>query len=378
MFRRPDERQHLSFLLDRGKHILMLAPRRVGKTWLAKQLVEDMRQRDWFSVYADVEGRTTTTDFLREICQRIEQESDLGAGAKRRAAQAVKQFLTKGFGGSWRDSLGQIDWSSFLETLVSGLDQQPSKTLIVVDEIALFAMDLIKAGPDAAKTFFYQLRSLQQRYPKVQWLFTGSIGLDTIARRAGIGGALVEMEAFPLDPFTPDAARAFLHHLCDTGAVMRPFALDDASFQTLQTELGWLSPYYLEHAAGQVKATGPAQPNGRRTATPDDIRAAIDTLLTDPYRQYFVTWDEHLTKNFPRPQATLLRTILGQCCASVDGERLDTLATTTKAKSRPELREALTVLVADGYLHEVADGDTSRFRFRSGLLRRYWRRYHLV
>lgn len=376
MFDRPDERRHLRFLLDHDKHILMLAPRRVGKTWLSKKLVEDMRAQGWFAVYADVEGLTTTADFLREICRRIEQESEVGDSVLRRVRQTVSQLMNKGFDRGWKEALGHMDWSSFAETLVRGLDAHPHRTLIVVDEIALFAMELIKVSPDTAKTFFYQLRALQQRYKRVQWLFTGSIGLDTVARRVGIGGTLVEMEAFPLEPFSPEAARAFVNDLCAARKIMRPFDLGDDAFEALKDGLGWLSPYYLEHTAGQVRATGATNANGQRSATPDDIRRAIDALLSDTYRQYFVTWEDHLVKNFPRPQAAQLRTILSQCCQAPDGERLDTLLTATKVKSKPALRELLTILVADGYLHEVPDTSDIRFRFRSGLLRRYWQRYH--
>ena len=44
MFQRPEERRQLRHHLANGASILMLAPRRVGKTWLMHKLVDDMER----------------------------------------------------------------------------------------------------------------------------------------------------------------------------------------------------------------------------------------------------------------------------------------------------------------------------------------------
>jgi AAA+ ATPase superfamily predicted ATPase len=43
MFRRSEERNELRFHVEQGRSILMLAPRRIGKTWLIDRLAEDLR-----------------------------------------------------------------------------------------------------------------------------------------------------------------------------------------------------------------------------------------------------------------------------------------------------------------------------------------------
>ena len=55
MFNRPDERRELRFHADQGRSILMLAPRRIGKTWLLDRFVEDLRQAGWLAVRCDVQ-----------------------------------------------------------------------------------------------------------------------------------------------------------------------------------------------------------------------------------------------------------------------------------------------------------------------------------
>jgi len=380
VFSRTPERRELLFHARQGRSVLMLAPRRVGKTWLMKRFAEDLRAQGWMAVLCDVEGMNEPADFLRHLCRQIEEQENSAGKLEGRAKQLLNQLFSRDFSEGWQVALGKMDWASFAETLVRGLDASNQDTVILVDELALFVVALLQRDPTAARDFLYGLRALMQRYPKVRWLFTGSIGLDTIAKREGIGGALIDLKLFPIEPFSREAARAFLDHLSSTGRVLRPFVLDPAAFTWFVAELGWLSPYYLEHIAQEIRPSGSPGMGGQPSATVRDVDAAFTTMLDPQHRNYFVAWEEHIAKNFPAQEAEALRRVLDICAAQSTGERLDTL--TARLGGPPDnlgrraLRDMLTVLAADGYLSEVPDGETSRYRFRSGLLRRYWLRYH--
>jgi hypothetical protein len=74
-----------------------------------------------------------------------------------------------------------------------------------------------------------------------------------------------------------------------------------------------------------------------------------------------------------------MRRVLDVCGRAPGGERSETilarLGQPPTAAKRKALRDALNILVANGYLLEVLDGDMVGYRFRSALLRRYWQRY---
>jgi len=223
------------------------------------------------------------------------------------------------------------------------------------------------------------LRRLRQQYSNVRWLFTGSVGLDTVARRAMLSGALLGLMPFPLEPFDGAAARAFLSYLSRERKVLSPFDLTDDGFAHLEAQLGWLSPYYLEHLANQIRPTGPLGSSGLRIATIADIDRAFDALLAPHFRLHFAAWDEHLTKNFERSEGTLLRVILNACAHSPAGEQFSTLyailAQVHPSATTRDLREFLAVLINGGFLSEIES--EPRYRFRSGLVRRYWIRYQV-
>jgi hypothetical protein len=368
------ELDELRRLLTAGASIQMLAPRRVGKTWLMHELEKQLSAAGWLTIFSDVEGMQTEDEFLRDLCQKIEQLGSITQRARGQFVQRLQQLVTGGFDGNPINAIGRIDIKRFSEALVASLDEQQADVVILVDEIALFVSARVAADPAATLDFLYHLRKLRQAYPRVRWVLTGSIGLDVVARRANLAGALVDLEIFALDPFSRVEARAYLADLCGNEKVRWRFALDDAGFDHLAEQLGWLSPYYLKLIADRIKpddaATGVAP-----TATIADIDRALDLMLAPALRGAFAAWEEHLKKNFPKAESEVLHEILSCCCQQPSGETVATLqarmAERFPALTLRDLKDSLTSLANDGFLSE----NGGRWYFRSGLLRRYWQKY---
>jgi uncharacterized protein len=243
--------------------------------------------------------------------------------------------------------------------------------------MSLFVAVRLRQEQAAGLDFLHHLRALRQQYKKVRWMLTGSIGLDVIARRAMVSGALLGLMPLGLEPFSGPAAHAFLNDLCRDGRVLQPFDLGEDAFAHLVRALGWLSPYYLEALANHMRPTGAPGQSGRPFATTEDIDRACDALLAPQQRLHFAAWDEHIEKNFDPSDEARLRLILNYCASNPDGELFASLHgilysndPTIKEK---ETRDLLTALVGGGYL---SCDPEDRYRFRSGLVRRYWARYH--
>lgn len=371
---RKAERARIVGVLQSGRSIQMLAARRVGKTWLMHKVVDDLEALRWTTVFTDVEGMRTENEFLRELCKCIEEKVSAPQRIFSHLTHRLKQLTSGGWEGSPINAIGHVDPRAFSEALVAALDEQNEPTLILVDEIALFVSALLTQSESGTRDFLYHLRKLRQQYPKVRWLLTGSVGLDVVARRAGLHGALVDLEIFPLEPFGEAAARTYLVGLSTRREVPSPFEMDEAAFNYLLTELGWLSPYYLRFVAERVRPSSDLGASGLPIANLCDIEAAFEELLQPAYRAYFAAWEEHLEKNFPKGESDHLHAILNVLCEQSSGEVFDTLlAKVSPAHAiRPrELKNLLTALANDGFVIEAA----GRWRFRSGLLRRYWLKY---
>jgi hypothetical protein len=265
----------------------MLAPRRIGKTWLMHKVADDLEAEGWLCIRIDVEGMRTEEEFLRALCGEIEKNQAVFKRVAAHALQRFQQVLGGAFNGTLAQTIGQIDSKQFSEALIESLNDSGTKTLVLIDEISLFVMERAKQDPDGTRALLYHLRKLRQKYKNVVWLLTGSIGLDVVSRDLQFAGALIGLDTFPLDPFTAEAARSFIEELCVENQLQRPFDFGPGAFEFLARELGWLSPYYLKHIARLVRPSTPAAADKRAIANEADVGDAFAELLKPAYRAHF-------------------------------------------------------------------------------------------
>lgn len=360
--------------LKADKNVLMLAPRRVGKTVLLHKLCGQAEDNGFRAVVVDVQGYCEEKDFFQQMCSSIQEEIGTGQTLMAAFSRRLRQVINGDDNfKDWRQMLLHTDWRQFAETLLETLNKpgDDKPLLIMVDEIPIFILTLLKGGDRGrASSFLYWLRNMRQRYPSVRWLYTGSVGLDAVSRREEMEGALVDMEVYPLKPFTPSVAKDFLHSLsCKDNC-----RIEDDALQVIIEGLGWLSPYYLEKIVNDACVRKSATGIVSAKAAQD----ALDAMLSLEKRVYWATWREHLTKNFLDPERTYLFLILAVIAADPAGARRDTILMALnkggEQVSEQQLSSLLDTLVMDGYLITTED-DPARYRFMMNLLRLWWLRY---
>ncbi len=274
-------------------------------------------------------------------------------------------------GGDWRQALLQTDWREFANHLLAHLDEHKNEPpWLFWWTNCPFSCWLCgsAARVQAVSDFLYWLRNMRQKYRRVRWLYTGSIGLDSVARRDSVEGALNDLDIFPFAPFAPDIARAFLTDI----AKRRGRTLSEDAAEVILRRLGWLSPYYLEKVAENactLAGTGGVLDLPR-------AQTALDRMLDLEKRTYWSTWREHLDRNFTDPERSRLYTVLETVAKSDAGVSSDALLPALNRGGEPvgeaALRHLLDTLLADGYL---AVDHERRYAFRMNLLREWWLRY---
>jgi hypothetical protein len=373
MPQRWEERIFLRQRLLAGVSVLMLAMRRTGKTWLCLRIEEDAEKAGFRVAFCNLEGCDDEKAAFAELCNAVEPKLTLKGLAKDRIGTMFRRIV----GGkvdvqNFKDVFLRTDWRESVRALLSTLDKDDKPWVIILDELPLFVMKLLKLDRARAANFLSQLRAYRQEFKNVRWLLTGSVGLDVITRRERLGGTINDLERFDLQPLSAEAGRRLLENLNAEGKLPTPFAIGAAEFDHLVQRLMWLSPYYLIKLAGVIRPTGIGEP---KRASSDDIDRAFDALLNHANRGYFTAWAEHIDNNFDGPDRDRYRILLSRLSRSADGEKFDTLlaliARGQLPPKRSQLAEALDMLISDGYLEHVED----RYRFRSGLVRDWWRRW---
>ncbi|MDS4029799.1 MAG: hypothetical protein RKO66_06975 [Candidatus Contendobacter sp.] len=371
-FGRTAETAELWRLFKEGRNLLMLAPRRIGKTFQINHLRDTAAEHGFRAIVLEVAGFREEKDFFRQCCATIQEELSTGAKVMTAFGERLSR-VWRGHegGGDWRQALLQTDWRDFANHLLAHLDEHKNEPpwLILVDELPIFVLALReRGGVQAVSDFLYALRNMRQKYRQVRWLYTGSIGLDSVARRDSVEGALNDLDVFPFAPFSPDTARAFLADI----ARRRGRTLHEDAADVILRRLGWLSPYYLEKVAEDACTL---------TGTGDVLdlpraQAALDRMLDLEKRTYWSTWREHLDRNFSDPERSRLYTVLETVAKNDAGVGSDALLPALNRGGEPvgeaALRHLLDTLLADGYL---AVDSERRYAFRMNLLREWWLRY---
>lgn len=369
-FDRDKDSQRLWAYFEKQRNVLMLAPRRIGKTVLLNRLRDESEQKGYRAIVLDVEGFHDEKAFFQQMCALIQEELSFGTELLTAFTGKLRQVLKRTENANdWRQLLLHTDWNQFAQHLLAHLDKDEQPWLILVDELPLFVLDLIQASDvKHAHEFLYTLRGFRQKYRNIRWLYAGSIGLDSIARRFSIEGALNDLTVYSLQPFAPDTARDFLQHVAADNLCQ----FDTVALDSLIGRVHWLAPYYLERVAEEACNYA----NADKIIFPDAVDQACAAMLALDKRTYWSTWREHLDRNFQDPEKTLLFTILKIIAhAPQDQVSVDTLLTslTHIGISHDDLRAGVDTLVADGFLDTSANG--SRYQFRMGLLHEWWLKY---
>ncbi|MCB1036660.1 MAG: hypothetical protein KDD47_22740, partial [Acidobacteria bacterium] len=215
--RESEQRDVWEFL--RGDDLLLLAPRRVGKTSLMLRLRDTAHKHQLEAAYISVAGAEDEPAFVRKLCEGV---SGLDASSD------VLRHLKKGKLARWlkrikKVSVAQIGlelgpgspWEDVGAQLVEALDREGGRRLILVDEVPVFVLSLLRQDSSGARarkflTWFRELRQHPDRQGRLRWLLAGSIGLDTVAARLHLGDTINDLYVVRLGPFDRETARTFL------------------------------------------------------------------------------------------------------------------------------------------------------------------------
>jgi len=263
------------------------------------------------------------------------------------------------------------DWRDLGEALTRSIGGLSGRWLIAVDEVPVFLLSLLKQEDGLARVrgFLYWLRNLRQdHHDQVRWILAGSIGLDTVAARHGLGDTVNDLVPTSLGAFDPPTADRFLQALADSYELDLPLEVRTHIID----QLGWPVPYYLQILFSNLYDL---VEDGATLGT-DLVDRVFEELLQPGRKGYFDYWRQRLTEELGRPDDGHAIHLLNHCACDPRGASRAILEQALAERlSEPDAREErlrylLDILESDGYLVQL-DG---RWRYRLEPLRRYWLR----
>lgn len=381
-FDREREREQLWDALE-GNHIVISGPRRLGKSSVLERMKEDAEGKGFIAELIDVEGIDNPRDFIHEISHMFPEASvsalmkKLGGkiGSLSKVVRKVTVSPPDGVPfGLELQAMPEMPWQEKAQALQHRLSAHPM--LILIDEFSVFLEKSLKRDREGTDRLLGWLRAWRQQSVACRFIFSGSIGLNSLLDRYRLATSFNDCFELTLGPFRLNKAFQMLTDFADR----KGWAIDEEARHYLCKRIGWLSPFYLNlmllesiaAAQDRLEETGGRE----RDILKDDIDGAFDRLIT--CRSRFIHWYRRLERDLPEPQRACAMTTLGTVATSEDGcLREQLMARLNALESDPDRRamlldEVLLVLEEDGYL---AIGE-ERIQFPSFLLRDYWRRNH--
>ncbi len=366
-FGREKEIRKANRLLDSNHSLLLSAPRRIGKSSLAKRLIEEKKQQGWKCVYIDLEETATEEGFLRLVIEAFKKNGiwkQLTDGMSKGLVSALDRIEKVTIGGVVDINIGKREEQEDLYKNLKELIKHDEDTFIVVDELTLFLGILNKSKNGAEKVAFILnwLRSLRQvSKTNVRWLFCGSVGLRNFTSAMNLGYTINDLMEFGLGELSSEEAKGLLSELCKS----EDMVMSEALINYTLDKLHWNIPYFIQVIFSKLAEEYEDE------VTKESIDIAYNKLCSE---NYLSTWSERLSeyREYEVPARQILKALSTQSVGLERDAMLNILMTGQDASKVEEvdyiLSKVLEMLENDGYILKM---DSIR-TFRSPLLRDYW------
>ena len=369
--------------LEAGEHVLLLAPRRVGKT----SLMLELRRRPhpkWHVIYIDVEGAADAADLFADILAQLAGHPTYRRGLENIPGwQAAKDILSAA-NFSAKARVGELkvefasamraDWHRRADQIRARLamPEAEERLLVIIDELPLLVARLVDNGPRRdAELLLSKLREWRQAPDlrgRVVTLAGGSIGLEGVVQRAGLSGIINDLVPFHLEAWSASTARQFL---CEIGRSSE-FPLGEATVEQILALLYDPVPYHLQlffHALRDECRGNPA------SITPALVNGCFEQRLAGAsgtaHLDHYATRLEIALSKQERLVALAVLSRLAHLASPTELVPVEELQRLSAGREGA-FRAALRTLEADGYIRRDGDGVS----FRSNLLRRWWQKHH--
>lgn len=360
--------------------------RRVGKTWIMKELA-DLSEDDLQLVYIDVEGIATGGQFYERVYGALAE----ALPRKAHQAKAVTDFLSKSEGlqvGSIKlPAVKEQDWPLKLDQLLVGYSECfPLAISVVVafDELPWAVDSIADKDPAQAEQLLGLLRSLRSRFPRLKMIYCGSIGFHHIIQKLVKKGFAADpfsgMHSISVGPMSPIESSQLAEQLMLGEGV---YAAGDVQIhEYIATSVGGF-PFYIQNVVSYL-ARMPKTDTG---VIKENVEQAVAEILNSPEDNFrFRTYADRLVAHQGGQVARACERILDEVAGQeepISSKDLESILAADpvfresafrvsgrEVFSRPDYLDTFKILELDKYL---VRGQDSMISFSFELFRQAWR-----
>ena len=373
--------------------VLLLGPRRIGKTSISRAVMELVRAKGWRTIEINVASCGDERSFLEKLDEALKPElASLGAkiiGSIGNAMSGVTSRIKSlkipvpgagTFGVELNNGIDSEDWTKVGSELLRLIGQVEQRWLVYVDELPIMLFAIMRNDPSngvqRVRRFLDWFRNDVRALPgaqAVRWLVSGSVGLDTLVQQHGMADTINSLSHRSLPPYSEQVAVDMLNTLAKSYSV----ELEPSDASTIVAALSWPQPYYLQIAFNYLRELVKEHP---ATKPSDLIEPAIAKMTEPGSDNDFHHWEKRLMQQLGHDNGGHARALLTIAAKDPHGARPEMLlaALQERMPTAPpddvlavfiDLRD---ILVRDAYWWSDLNLEAKRYRFRLEPLRRWW------
>jgi uncharacterized protein len=388
-FGRENVVRHLCDIL-KNDDILLLGPRRIGKTSTARAVMATVKADGWKAVEINVASCVDETGFLEKLEAILKPElTSLVTKAKESIVESfealsrrIKSVKIPVGAGSVGVELGQKeteDWTKVANDVLDLIGKIDERWLIYVDELPILLFNIIRSDPQTGVQrvrrfldwFRNDVRALAGS-KKLRWLVSGSVGLDTLVQEHGMADTINSMSHQGLKPFTQEQAINLLQILASSYKI----GLDDEQLKLILNAIQWPQPYYLQTAFHHVRTLY----SEKGTISTELVEQAMANMVQPGADNDYHHWEQRLNLQLCKTDAHHAFALLS--CASVnrDGVKPEILLNLMHERipggDAEDIKQIFVrlrnILERDAYWQADESSGVKRYKFLLEPLRLWW------
>lgn len=366
---RPRIIDDLILHLEKGDHILLAAPRRIGKTSIMFYLMDNPKP-NYLIKYLITQSVNNENEFYKRIYKKVIEilKGSTGLWTQTKELIKSKRISAITIEGVTIDDV-EVSYYNELLLLLKSLDLKSEKLIIMIDEFSETLENIIKdEGEDKAIHFLESnrdFRHIPELHKKVQFIYTGSIGLENIVSRLNKINSINDLYPYEVRPFTEAEAKDLIDKLINGSDLV----IDDIQKGNIIAEIEWSIPYFIQIVVDEIdKIEWLANNYNQRAVNHEIIKQAIKNSLEN--RTYFEHWLSRLRIAFKGNEYKFVLELLNTISEDNFIHKNDIVNLSAKHQIQEGYRDVLNSLIHDGYINNLKD--KSEYRFNSPLLKMWW------
>lgn len=363
-------------------HLLLLSPRRTGKTSLMRYMQENPRL-PYRVFYLNVEDLNSPENFYLSLLDAIDTEdSELWRAISslswiKNSLSGIDEVSIAGAKIKLRDNIDWTKhWKEHAESLMQKLMELDEKVLFIIDELPDMLNKMADDHPDAFEVFlshFRVLRTDKKYQNNIRWLVGGSINLNGVLQDKRLLNKVNDFRDESLPEITAQEFQDFVKTMLNQFKL----AFADDIIDKIKELVGMTSPYFLQLFVQEI--TRYARRNRVSKIEISDVEEVFRTqLLGGAAKSKLQHFHSRITSYYPHHLHQATYRLLTEL-AKADSVSENTIKTLFIQETQGQDLETDTVfnsLIArlenDFYIDQTLEG---KYRFSNRLLKLWWNKF---